>query len=554
MDRSLKCVSFLKCLDEELFPLQAIGRDQFSPTNGEHALHREDFLGEGTLGGQDVGHQAEQGMTVVAVDGHVVLVVLERDQFLGQRNHHKPNALVLAQTHAGEDVDTILGAGVDAEVVAQLHTGDLGIIGEHPVDAVLQEADDIGIGNSHDHDVGAAELQLQSADNTLEVLTGTLKPFGNSDAVALIGQGFVLALDDEGIHAELVVPDAGSVADLLSLEGVQQEFLDLSILEVGQSGAHDIDVIGDHVDVLQSQSVSRILDGHGGVQTRAGLGHRPLNLLHTPNDVQRTGVVAVGGLATEADLGDLASGAHNGDGAVLEVHLTDQLVLEGLNQITLLVQHVIAHGALYEVVGADIQTDVHRNLMLNGGGVDHDNLEDDDALGQLHGVIASNDAGDVGGVDQVQVLAAADGDGILLDVEAGGGVHQAGHQIGVVEGLGQRILVAVHILQITTLESHLDDRSLGNLSHENVLPDAVDPLLLQEERVVGHDGSVASHNGLGSDGGQSVVQQLADALDVVLVEGSLGSRSIAVQRRVPHGLGEGVDEVILALGRTDDGR
>ena len=492
-------------------------------------------------------------MTIVTINAHIVLVVLEGNQFLSQRNHHKADTLILTHTHRSQDVNTILSRGVNTEVVAQLHTRNLSVIREHPVDTILQETDDVGVGNSNNDHVAGTQLQLQSTNDTLEVLTRSLHPFRNGDRITLIGQSIEATFNDHGIVTKLVVLHASLITTLLSLEGVHQEGLDLSILEVGQSRAHHVDVICNDIDLLKSQSIGSIFDRHSSIQTRTRLRHNLLNLLNATDHVQRALIEAVGSLTTEADLSHGTSGRHNSDLTILEVHAANQLIGQSLlNLATVSIKHIVLDSTLNEVVSGDIDCDIGGHSMLSTLAILHHHRADMNTRGQLHSVVAGNNTRDVVGINQRQILTQTDVNGIFLDVQTGRGIDQVLDELIIIQSLRQRILIALQILQITTLKAQLDDRSLRNLGHQDILEDTVDPLLLQEEGVISHDGRITSHDGLSSDGIQRVVQQLLHTISIVAIEGRLRSGGIGKESRIGQRLSHSTNKVLLVLVRGND--
>lgn len=80
-------------------PLQAGRAEQFTAVDLHLAGDGQNLEGQGPLSSHDVGNQLEQGVAVIAIDADVVLVVLEGDQLLGQRNGHEADTLIFTHPH-----------------------------------------------------------------------------------------------------------------------------------------------------------------------------------------------------------------------------------------------------------------------------------------------------------------------------------------------------------------------------------------------------------------------------------------------------------------------
>lgn len=522
--------------------LQGHGAVSLAAGDGHATLDRQDLTGQGALSHHDVGGQGMHGVTIVAVDHSVVLEVLVGDQLLGGGDHHEVQTGVLRHVHAGDDVDTILGRSVDTEVVADLHAGDLSVIGEDPVDAVLQEAHQVGMAVA-DHDgVGSLQLGLQTGQDTLEVLAAVLHPVGDVVGEGLIGHSVEVTLHDQAVVVQEGHAHGTSVG--LSIPGSIQEVTDLEVLELSQGTAHHIHVVGDDVDVLGNQSVSSILDGDGGIQARTRLGHGELDGLHTTDGGQGTIVPTVGDLTAQGDSSDVAILAQDGDLTGNEVDTAEQLILDNLDDVAVGIGALVLDVALHPLMGGDVGTDVHGH----DGAVGQGNSADADILSQLHSGIILDNARNVGGVDQGQTAQIADSDGLLLDGGAGAGSGQAAGDSRIIEDVRNGVLGTILSAQEALLNGIVDDGRGGNLGHQDVLEHGGDPLLLDEEGVVGNDGRVAGNDGL--DGGllHGVILQLAQTVSVVVVETAVHALGIIEDGGAGDGLHNVVQELLTSHG------
>lgn len=521
--------------------LQRGGAVGLAAAQSHPALNGQNLSSQGTLGHHDVGGQRMNRIAVVAIDHSVVLEVLVGDQFLGGRDHHEVEAGILAHVHRGDDVDTVLAGGVDAEVVADLHAGDLGVIGEDPVDTVLQVTNQVRMAVA-DHDgVVSLQLVLQTGQHTLEVLTGVLHPVGDVVGELLVWQSIEVAADDQAV----VVQEANSHGAGIGL-GVErgiQEVTNLEVFKLGQGTTHDIHVIGDVVDVLSHEGIGSVFDGDGGVQSGAGFRHDELDGLHAADGGDGTIVPAVGNLAAQGNVGHIAVLGQDGDLTGHEINGTENLVGDGGASR-------VAEGVGSLILDVALGPLMSRGIGTNVGGQHHavaqGNSANADVLSQLHGRVVLHDAGDVGGIDQGQSMQSADLDGILSDGRAGAGGAQAAGNVGIVVHIGDGVLGAVHGTQEALLNGIVDHRRGGNLGHQDILENSGNPLLLQEEGVVSNDGAVAGHNGLDSDIAQRVLLQLTQTIRVVVVEPAVLALSVREDGRLRDGLHHGVQELFTS--------
>nr|DAQ90996.1 MAG TPA: hypothetical protein [Bacteriophage sp.] len=518
----------------------------------QQTLDRQNLKRQSTLSGQNVGSQLIDRVTIVTIDHDIVLIVLISDQLIGQRNDQEADAIVLVHTHRGNDVNAVLSRSINTKLVAQLNTRNLSVIREDPVDTILQETNQVGMSNSHNHDIAGTQLSLQSSDRTLKPLTGILHPVGQTASEGIEGQSIKLSLSDHNVVLQLIIFDEVGQTILLSLEALLQEHIDLSILEVSQSSTHNIDVISNDVDILESQSISSIFNGNSSVQTGTRLRHNLLDVLNTTLNAQRTLIEAVGSLTTQDNVSDSTRGAHHSNSTLLEINLTDQLVFDGLSDFTSgLINNLIVDLTIHEVVSSNINGHVHSDLMISASAILNGSSNDSQTWSQLDSVITSNHARNISRINQRQTLQQIDINGLLLDVQASGLIQELLGDLIIVQSLGQRIFITLRVLSITTLETNIDNRSLGNLSHQDILKDAIDPLLLQEERVISNNGSITSHNRLGSNAIQSIIQQLLNTVDIRTVERILRSGRIGHQDGVRHRLSSSADKSLLR-GRVSD--
>lgn len=521
--------------------LQSGGRVSLTALDAHTALNGQNFGGQGTLSHHDVGSQGMHGIAVVAIDDSIVLEVLVGDELLGGGNHHEVQPGVLRHVHGGHDVHTILGGGVDAEVVGDLHTGDLSVVGEDPVD-VLQVAHQVGVAVADDNHIIGLQLGLQAGEHTLEVLAAVAHPVGDVVGEGVIGQSVELAADDQAVAVQEADGHGASIG--LGLERGIQEVTDLEVLELGQGTAHHIDVIGDDVDVLGHQGIGSVLDGDGGVQAVARFGHDELNGLDTPDGGQGTIVPAVSNLAAQGDVGHIAILAQDGDLTGHEVHSTEDLVSHGGNHIAVGIGLLVVDITLGPLMGGDVGPDIGGNH----GAVGQGDGADADVLSQLDGRIILNDAGNVGRVDQGQAMQSPNLDGSLSNGGAGAGSRQGPGDGRVVVHIGDGVLSAVLGPQVTLLHSVVDDGRGRNLGHQNVLEHGGNPLLLQEEGIVSHDGAVAGHDGLDGHSLHGVVLQLAQPVGVVVVETAVDAVLVHEDGRRGDGLHNVVHELLPSGG------
>ena len=271
------------------------------------------------------------GITIVAVDHGVVLEVLVGDQLLvvGMTTKCRPES---SGTYMGsDDVHAVLAAGVDTEVVGDLHAGDLGVISEDPVDAVLQETHQVGVAVA---DTATSSLfslvfrpaRTRSKYSRLSFIQSVMllvKP--------LVGQSIELAADDQALTVQEGHGHRAGIG--LSIEAVVQEVTDLEVLQLSQGTAHHIDVISDDIDVLSHQGVSSVFDGDRRIQMRAGLGHHELDGLDPADGGQRTLIPTVGNLAAQGNMSHLAVLRQHGHSTLDKVDAAEQLVGNGLGHI-----------------------------------------------------------------------------------------------------------------------------------------------------------------------------------------------------------------------------
>nr|DAG50653.1 MAG TPA: hypothetical protein [Caudoviricetes sp.] len=520
--------------------------------NLHDTLNRQDLEGKSTLSSKNVGSQLIDRITIVTVDHDIVLIMLVGDELVGQRNDQETNAIILVHAHRSDDMDAILSRSVDTELVAQLNTRNLSVIRENPVNTILQETDQVGVSNGNDHNVGGAQLSLELSNRTLEPLTGILHPVGQTASEGIKGQSIKLGLSDHDVVNKLIVLNEVSKTILLSLEALLQEHIDLSILEVSESSTHDIDVISNDINVLKSQSISSILDGNSSIQTRARLRHDLLDVLNTTLNAQRTLIEAVSSLTTKDNMSDSTSSAHQGDGTLLEVNATDKLITNGLGDITSgIVDDLILDLTIDKVVSGNIDSHVHSNLMIGTSRILNSSSNNREARSELNNVVTSNNARNIGRINQVEVLEEIDSNGLFLDVETSSLIKKLLGDLIVIQGLGQRILVTLGVLSITTLKTNIDNGGLGNLSHEDILEDAVNPLLLKEERVISNNGSITSHDRLSSNAIESVIKKLLNTVDIRTIERILRSNRVGHQDGVRHRFRSSANESLLS-GRSSN--
>ena len=518
------------------YALQSGGRIRLTALDVQTALNGQNLGGQGTLSHHDVGGQRMHRITVIAVDHRVVLEVLVGDKLLGGGDHHEVHTGILRHVHGGDDVHPILGGGVDAEIVGDLHAGDLSVVGEDPVD-VLQEAHQVRVAVAdHDHVIGL-QLGLQASEHTLEVLAAVAHPIGDVVGEGIVGQSVELAAEDQAVAVQEADGHGASVG--LGLERGIQEVADLEVLELGQGTAHHIHVIGDDVDVLGHQGIGSVLDGDGGVQAVAGLGHDELDGLDTPDSGQRTVVPTVGNLAAQGDMGHVAVLRQNGDLAGHEVHGAEDLVGDGGSHVAVGISLLVDDVALGPLMSGHIGTDVGGDDSAVGQG----NGADADVLGQLNSRVVLHNPGNVGGIDQGQAMQGTDRDGSLCNGGAGAGGRQGPGDGRVVVHIGDGVLGAVLGPQVTLFHSIVDDGRGRNLGHQDVLEDGGNPLLLQEEGVVGHYGAVAGNDGLDGHSLHGVVLQLAQPVGVVVIEAAVH----AVLVHEDRGRGDGLHDVVHEL-------
>ena len=124
-------------------------------------LNSIDLEGQGTMSSHDVGNQAMNSTAVTTIDDHVVLVMLEGNNFLGRGNDNEHDAILRLQVVRSNDMDAILTRSHDTEVIGNLHTRDLSLISEDPIDTILQETNQGGMSNSDDDFLGSLQLLLQ---------------------------------------------------------------------------------------------------------------------------------------------------------------------------------------------------------------------------------------------------------------------------------------------------------------------------------------------------------------------------------------------------------
>ena len=477
-------------------------------------------------------------VTITTIDHHVVLVVFEGDQLLGRRNDDELNALLLLQVVRSDDMHTILSSGQNTKLVGNLDARDLGVIREDPIDTILQEADQLGMRNGDDHNVRALQLLLQAVDHALEVFPRILHPVSD-----VVGETVIRQSVEVTRHSQLLIAERTSSSGFLSIEAVIQEGTDLVVLQLSQSTAHHVDVIRNHVDALQSQSISSFLNGNGGVQTRTRLGHLLLDLLVLTNHGQTALVPTVAQLAVHLDLVDLIGSRNDSNATTLEVDIADQSI--GLTTIG-----TIADNLRREGMSSRIRSDVDGNPNIFSSEV---NLSDLQRLVQHLSTIGDN-------TNSREILSSQDINILQRQSDLLGSIHgntlrllrQFRHRFIVIEDIGHLVLSTISRLDITTLEGEVDHRRVGDLSHQDILEDAGNPLLLQEEGVVRNDGMVTLGDRLDRHAGQRVVQQETETVRVVVVEHAVGHTAVSEHRIALERLHDAILKLTTVGGAADD--
>ena len=228
------------------------------------------------------------------------------------------------------------------------------------------------------------------------------------------------------------------------------------------------------------------------------------------------------------------------DGALHEVHGTEQVVGDDLNHVAKRISFLVGDPALVPLVGGGIGADVAGHH----GAVGQGDRADGDVLGQLSVGVALDDPGDVLGIDQRQAAQLADLNGLLLDGGAGAGATQGPGDVGVIENVGDGVFRPVHGAQVALLNGVVDDGGGRHLGHQDVLENSGNPLFLQEERVVGHDRAVAGDDGLHRRGVHGVLLQQPETVGVVVVEGAVQALLVGEDRRSGDALHHAVQELL----------
>nr|DAP42297.1 MAG TPA: hypothetical protein [Caudoviricetes sp.] len=490
------------------------------------------------MSSHDVGNQAMNSATVTTIDDHIVLVMLKGNNFLGRGDNNEHDAILRLQVVRSDDMNAILSRGQNAEVVGNLHTRDLSLISEDPVNAILQETDQRRMSNSNDDFLGSLQLLLQLVDNALEVLTRIGHPVADVTRILLIRHHVEGTLNNRG---HLIIQSLGS--RLLTVIAILQEATDLQILELSQATTHNINVISNHIDLLQSQSISSFLDSDRSVETGARLRHDVLDLLNAALNIQRTLVETVSQTTRDLNLGNLIGSSDNGNSASHEIDSTNQSIINGSLSST----NVGLVGQ--PVMSSDISTDVNGNPL---SAIGRDSRDIDLLSQHLALVLSNNDTGNILLNQNILILQRQIMSSIGIEGQTHGLVNQRLHFGRVIEDLRDLITIASSSLDVTLLVSQIDNRRGGNLSHQDILEDAANPLLLQEEGVVSNDRSVALHDSLTSNSVHAVLNQLANAVSEVVVERSILQLGRSKHRITLKALQQLRSELLALRGASDD--
>ena len=512
--------------------LQRLRANQIATSDLKTALNRQNLEGQSAMCRHDVGYKVMHAVTIATVDDHVVLVVLVGDQFLGQRDHDETNAIVRIHVVRGHDMHTILAGSQDTKVVVDLDTGDLGVIREDPLDAVLQEANQLRIAHRDNHDVRSLQLLLQLIQNALEVFTRITSPIAHVVSVSVIREQVESTFNNQAL-----ITVRANTSGLLHVKAVPQERTDLKVLELSQRTTHILHVVSDHVDLLQSQSISSFLDRDRSIEARTRFRHHVLDLLHTTNDVQRTLIETVGSGATHPHALDAVVVRENSYSASNEVNITNDGADNSLLVVRIQVTNLTIDPVMSGNIGADVAGDFLQGAAVASFAHVHLHLDHADVASQSLRTILNNQTRNVVGGQEIDVFQGQSNLLALVNLQTSGLVGQLLHLLLVVEDVGDLILSTSLRLNVALLIRQIDNGACRNLGHQDVLEHAGNPLLLQEERAVSNDRGIALRHGLKSHRILTVLKQLIELIGVVVVEGSaaqLGAGQVRISGHALH--------------------
>ena len=155
-------------------------------------------------------------------------------------------------------------------------------------------------------------------------------------------------------------------------------------------------------------------------------------------------------------------------------------------------------------------------------------------------------------IDEFKILAEADIDTSFLKRRTSGLRHKSLDSSIVVQALRKAILSTIEGLKITLLKCKVDNRALRNFGHENILKDALNPLLLKEERVIRNDRSITDKGSFCCNRIKGVLEELLNTVSIVIIERRVRASRAREQRGSRQGLSNVTNEIFLSRRGSDD--